>query len=272
MPYIQREDASLYYEAYGTGQPLVFLHGNGGNSLFWWQQVDFFARRYRCILLDLRGFGRSQGKADRFSTYETDLAHVLDALQIDSFSAIGHSLGGTVLGSFCQTSPGRVQAAVFSCSYGSVRLPSPLDEVFRTALSQLPAKFKAWKSGSRHHPALSARFSHEQPSLARLFEWLAALNPPLPPSPDVAKAPVSPDVLPRHTLFITGAEDEVVPPEVVRGAAASLPTSRLEVIPESGHSPYFERASLYNRVVEGFLQQKAVRPEKVETRQSTWNL
>jgi pimeloyl-ACP methyl ester carboxylesterase len=254
MPYIQREDASLYYESYGSGQPLVFLHGRGGNSLFWWQQVDFFARRYRSILLDLRGFGRSKGVAGRFSTYEADLLHVLDALQIDCFSAIGHSLGGAVLGSFCRTSPGRVQAAVFSCSYGSVRLPSPLIEIFRTALSQLPAKTKAWKSGDRHHPALSSHFRHEQPSLARLFEWLAALNPPLLSGPDVAETPISPDYLPHHTLFITGAEDEVVPPEVVRGAAASVPTSHFEVIPESGHSPYFERASLYNRVVDEFLQ------------------
>jgi pimeloyl-ACP methyl ester carboxylesterase len=269
MPYLQREDASLYYQVYGTGQPLVFLHGKGGNSLSWWQQVDFFARRYQCILLDLRGFGRSQGRADRFSTYETDLLHVLDALQIDSFLAIGHSLGGAVLGSFCQTFPGRVQAAVFSCSYGSVQLPSPLNELFWTALSQLPAKFKAWKSDGRHHPALSSRFGHEQPSLARLFEWLAGLNPPLPPSPDVAEAPVRPDALPRYTLFITGAEDEVVPPEVVRGAAALVPTSRFEVVPESGHSPYFEQASLYNRVVDEFLQQKALSAEKMETRQST---
>jgi pimeloyl-ACP methyl ester carboxylesterase len=266
MPYIQREGASLYYEVYGTGQPLVFLHGKGANSLFWWQQVDFFARRFRCILLDLRGFGRSQGKADRFSTYETDLLHVLDALQIDVFSAIGHSLGGAVLGSFCQTFPGRVQAAVFSCSYGSVQLPSALDELFWTALSQLPAKFKAWKADGRHHPALGSRVGHEQPPLARLFEWLAALNPPLPPSPEVAETPVSPDMLPRHTLFIAGAEDEVVPPEVVRGAAASVPTSRFEVIPESAHSPYFERASLYNRVVDEFL---AVSAEKAESRQST---
>jgi len=254
MPYIQREDASLYYETYGSGQPVVFLHGNGGNSLFWWQQVDFFARRYRCILLDLRGFGRSQGRADRFSTYETDLLHVLDALQIDGFSAIGHSLGGAVLGSFCQTHPGRVEAAVFSCSYGSVGLPSPLNELFWTALSQLPAKFTAWKSDGRHHPALGSSFGHEQPSLARLFEWLSALNPPPAPSPDVAEAPTSPDSLPQHTLFVAGAEDEVVPPEVVRGAAALVPTSRFEIIPKSGHSPYFERASLYNRVVDEFLQ------------------
>jgi pimeloyl-ACP methyl ester carboxylesterase len=255
MPYITSEDASLYYETYGSGQPLVFLHGNGGNSLFWWQQVDSFARRYRCILLDMRGFGRSQGEADRFSTYETDLLRVLDALDIDTFSALGHSLGGAILGSFCQNHPGRVQAAVFSCSHGAVQLPSALDELLWTSLNQLPAKFKAWKSGDRHHPALGARFSREQPSLARLFAWLAALNPPLPPSPESAEALVSPDRLPRHTLFVAAAEDEVVPPEVVRHAAAVVPASRLVVIPESGHSPYFEQASLYNQIVEEFLRE-----------------
>ncbi len=185
MPYIPGEDASLYSEVYGNRQPPAVLHGKGGNSLFWWQQVGFFARRYQCILLGLRGFGRSQGRADRFSIYETDLLHVLDALQIDAFSAIGHSLGGTVLGSFCQTFPGRVQAAVFSCSYGSVQLPTPLNELFWMTLSQLPAKFKAWKNGGRHHPALGARLDVERWGVADQLAAMAQIGAlPRPPRGD----------------------------------------------------------------------------------------
>jgi 3-oxoadipate enol-lactonase len=162
-------------------------------------------------------------------------------------------VGGAVLGSFCQNFPGRVQAAVFSCSPGSVRLTPALDELLQTALSQLPGKLRAWKSGARHHPALGPGFAHEQPAMARLFEWLAALNPAIPAGPGVAEAPVRPDSIPQHSLFITSAEDEVVPAEAVRGAAAAVAHSRLEVIPASGHSPYFERANVYNQIVKEFL-------------------
>jgi 3-oxoadipate enol-lactonase len=88
-----------------------------------------------------------------------------------------------------------------------------------------------------------------------LFEWLAALNPVLPPGPDVAEAPVRPESVPQHTLFIAGSDDEVVPAQVVKGAAESVPHSRFETIPESGHSPYFERASVYNHIVEQFLEE-----------------
>jgi len=43
MPQVERAGASLYYEVAGTGAPLVFCHGAGGNTLVWWQQVPYFA-------------------------------------------------------------------------------------------------------------------------------------------------------------------------------------------------------------------------------------
>ena len=60
MPSIATPDASIHYEVYGEGPPLVFAHGAGGNRISWWQQVPHFARRYRVIVLDHRGFGRSR--------------------------------------------------------------------------------------------------------------------------------------------------------------------------------------------------------------------
>ena len=59
MPTIARQDATLYYETHGSGHPLVFIHGGGGNTLAFYQQVMHFRDRYRVITMDLRGFHRS---------------------------------------------------------------------------------------------------------------------------------------------------------------------------------------------------------------------
>src|SRR3990172_6186112 len=63
MPWTPVNGIRLYYQSYGTGPALVFAHGAGGNHLSWWQQVPFFAARYRCVVFDQRAFGRSADAA-----------------------------------------------------------------------------------------------------------------------------------------------------------------------------------------------------------------
>ena len=110
MPTLGREDASLYFETAGSGEPLVFLHGRDGNSMLWSQHVDFFASNHRCILMDFRGHGRSRGISSNTSVDESDVICVLDSLGVDAFSAIGHSLGAVVLGGIAHALPQRVRA------------------------------------------------------------------------------------------------------------------------------------------------------------------
>ena len=64
MPTVETEKATIYYEAHGDGPPVVFAHGGGGNTLEWFQQMPAFTKRYRCILFDHRGWGRSRCDVD----------------------------------------------------------------------------------------------------------------------------------------------------------------------------------------------------------------
>lgn len=59
MPFAKNDGINIYYTIDGSGPPLVFLHGGGANSTGWFQQIDFFRKRYTCICVDNRGFGRS---------------------------------------------------------------------------------------------------------------------------------------------------------------------------------------------------------------------
>jgi len=122
-------------------------------TLLWWQQVDFFAARHRCILIDLRGHGRSRGVSTATAADESDVLCVLDALGVGSFSAIGHTLGGVVLGGIAHAFPQRVRAAVFSCSHGGIALSGADQERLKESLAAVGLKVRAWKEGSRSHPA-----------------------------------------------------------------------------------------------------------------------
>ena len=253
MPILECVDASLHFETAGSGEPLVFIHGRGGNSLLWWQQVDFFAsRHHQCIVIDLRGHGMSRGVSTATAADESDVLCVLDTLGVGTFSAIGHSLGGVVLGGIAHSFPQRVRAAVFSCSHGGIALSSADQKHLKESLAAVGPKVRAWKEGSRSHPALGSDFALAQPSMARLFTWMAGINPPMPLGTPQEPS-LAPERFPQRSLFVCGQKDEVVPPSVVRNAAASVQGASFVLIPESGHSPYFEHADAFNRIVADFL-------------------
>src|SRR5689334_17087031 len=59
----------MYYEVYGSGEPLLFIHGNGGSMKAFKQQVNFFAGKYKLIMADSRAQGKSIDTSDSL-TYE----------------------------------------------------------------------------------------------------------------------------------------------------------------------------------------------------------
>src|SRR5262245_56855635 len=107
MPYLTRPERELYYEIHGEGPWLVFAHGAGGNHLSWWQQVPVFSTRYRCLVFDQRGWGRSTGDADP-TAFPADLTALLDHVGAERATLVGQSMGGwTVLGCALQN-PARI--------------------------------------------------------------------------------------------------------------------------------------------------------------------
>ena len=60
MPFVNTDNAKIYYETQGEGPPVVLAHGAGGNTLVWYQQIAHFTRRHKVVAFDHRGWGRSQ--------------------------------------------------------------------------------------------------------------------------------------------------------------------------------------------------------------------
>jgi len=98
MPTIEARDGTpIYYKDWGTGRPIVFIHGWPLNSDMWEYQMTFFASRgYRCVAADRRGFGRSGQPWDGYD-YDTlagDVATLIDSLDLKDVVLVGFSMGG----------------------------------------------------------------------------------------------------------------------------------------------------------------------------------
>lgn len=95
MPLLQRPDAAIHYEEYGSGAPVVLTYGLAGNTRLWEPQIEAFSKLYRLILWDQRGHGKSTSplNPDAYGVWQSveDAAALLDALSI----ARAHMGGGT---------------------------------------------------------------------------------------------------------------------------------------------------------------------------------
>ena len=259
MPLLTTSDADVYYEVHGpspgSAPVIVFAHGAGGNHLSWWQQVPHFSNRFTCVTFDHRGFGQSIERAGGRggAAFADDLQALLDHLQIPRAHLVAQSMGGWTCLAFTVRHRERVDRLVMCDTPGGL-LTAAMSEAWSVKESR-PA---ALPDGV--HPAAGARMAQEQPGLHFLYTQISDLNPArtLAELGMLLRAagtlePEAVSALDLPVLFIVGEEDIVIPPRVIERAAEHFRHARVERIPAAGHSVYFERPALFNRIVERFL-------------------
>ncbi len=96
--YVEINGAKIYYEEYGKGEPLLLIHGNGGSINWMGNQIDYFKDKYRVIIADNRGHGKSELKTDSLTYVQIakDWDGLVNHLKLDSLSIIGWSDGGII--------------------------------------------------------------------------------------------------------------------------------------------------------------------------------
>src|ERR1700741_1730425 len=86
----------MYTEVYGTGKPVLLIHGNGGSISAFSQTIPYFSKKYKVIAVDSRAQGKTVDTKDSlsFEMMADDFAAMLDKMHIDSAYVIGWSDGG----------------------------------------------------------------------------------------------------------------------------------------------------------------------------------
>ena len=139
----------------GDGPPLILLHGWPQHSGIWRQVIPTLSTRYRCIALDLRGFGQSPAPPDGYDkpTLAADVIETMDSLGIDKARFIGHDWGAVCVAIIALEHPERmVKGIMFS-------VPAPWDTKVdpRRLLGLAHMPFMASPLGPRIAPNLGKR-------------------------------------------------------------------------------------------------------------------
>ncbi|HKP53734.1 MAG TPA: alpha/beta hydrolase [Chloroflexia bacterium] len=110
---LQTEGGPLYYEVAGEGHPLVFMHAGVADNTMWDEQWDEFAKCYRVIRYDTRGFGKSPVAKDHPFSNRHDLYELLKHLDVEKAYVVGLSRSGQIALDFTLEHPEMVDALVW---------------------------------------------------------------------------------------------------------------------------------------------------------------
>ncbi len=259
---ILNEGEEIYWELASTGagdnRPVVVLtHGAGGSHAIWYQQVPALGQRFRVITWDSRGFGNSTCATGELSPERagSDLAAVLDHLEVQRAHLVGQSLGGWHINGFALAHPDRVLSLTYADTVGGMWT----DEL-RAAMAEF-AKAGGLGGGRTvplvgGHRALWPGTAARDQAHAFLYQALGSFHsPPMHRLGEVTGWTIEHDQIARlgvPTLFVAGTHDQIFPAPLLAASAALIPARFVE-IPGSGHSPYFEQPSVWNDAVLDFL-------------------
>jgi len=253
--FVPVQDGQLYYEVRGEGPPLVLIHGGSLHLGMWDDQFDLFARDYRVVRYDVRGFGQSGSPEVPHKQWE-DLRALLEHLEIERADIVGLSLGGRIAVDFALEYPERVNRLVLVGSGLSGWRFEPAqwqEEVGKArAAGDKRAAAEAWLRS----PYLEAAM--EDPELAERVRRLTldnedswvlvfrayAMKPPATERLGELEAPV---------LLIVGSRDDVEVHRIVELMTEQLPGMQKVEVEGAGHMVNMERPEEFNRAVLEFL-------------------
>lgn len=135
MKKIRVNGIELAFERYGSGMPLVLLHGFPLDHSIWMDVVPLLQNDFDLILPDLRGFGESTTVDTQYSMsdFAADLFGLLNSLGLEKAAFAGHSMGGYVALAFAKLYPARISGLALVSSQAAADTPERKEGRYKTA-------------------------------------------------------------------------------------------------------------------------------------------
>jgi pimeloyl-ACP methyl ester carboxylesterase len=243
--FLSVDGIQLYYEVFdGEGEPLLLIHGGAATIESWFCQIPTLAGKFKIIVADSRGHGRSQdaeGPID-FEKMASDYAALLDHLHLKNVSIVGWSDGGVIGLELAIKRPDLVKKVV---TLGAHSQPSGMTDEFRMEVEgATPENFPAILSEG--YKALSPDGPDHWPVI---FEKLKTMWLTLPQFSEEELARIECPV-----LLMVG-ETDIVRPEESQRLAEIIPQARLKVVSGASHYSPVEVPELVNEIIIEFLEE-----------------
>lgn len=239
-----------YWDTGGSGPAVILLHAGTQSGAGWvYQQPALAQAGYRAIGYSRRGYFQSSSTTDADWTVADDLHHVVEHLGLATVNLVGAAQGGFVALDYVFAHPSRVRSLAVVSSYMGIQEPdyAAVNARLRPPFfATLPHDFQELSPSYRAGNPLGVADWHAEEHRAVTGKRIA---PVLRTTPTWALL----ESIRHPVLLATGDSDLYVPPSLLRMQASHIPEADVHVVPEAGHSPYWERPDLFNNILLGFL-------------------
>jgi pimeloyl-ACP methyl ester carboxylesterase len=228
----------LWYATFGRGEPVVMIHGGLANSNYWAHQVRALQNRYRVIVLDSRGHGRSSRDAQPYGydLMASDVIALMDYLKVGKAAIIGWSDGAIIGLDIAMKNPDRV-SRLFAFAANSD--PSGVadiskSDVFNAFVARAGEEYKRLSPTPGEYSAFVDEIKKMWDTQPK---WTAD---------DLAK-------IKTPTWIVDGDRDEAIKRENTEFMAASIPNAGLLIQPQVSHFSFLQDPHQFSNDVLHFL-------------------
>lgn len=240
--YAKVNGIDMYYAVYGSGDPVLLIHGGLGHADIWASQVIELAKTHKVIVADSRGHGRSTRDAQPFGydLMASDYLALLDHLKIDKTALVGWSDGGIIGLDIAINHPERLTRLYAQAANVTTDGLDPnvlTNKTFAAYIERSGKDYARLSKTPTEYDAFVTQISHmweSQPNWTK--EQLAKIAVP--------------------TAIVVGDHDEAIKREHTEYIASAIPSAKLIILPNASHFVMLQAPDEYTESVLDFIDAK----------------
>lgn len=274
MVFIKANGIQISYESIGEGEPLFLIHGYGAKKEVWKPQAQELSKRFRVIIYDIRGVGKSERPNYPYTMemLADDLKGLMDVLKIKKAHVGGRSLGGMIAQNFCLKYPERVEKLIIMTSNMGMPDESAVNMMIESQVKDsqqltLDPETAFWNQARLLYHRSFIKQMKENPKKSFFNSFTVedlikegTIDPPREQDiRNLGSAIKGHDTrsklkqIKNKTLLIAASHDRLTPKATMEEMNELIPNSILKIIDNAGHYVNVSNAAEVNQIILDFL-------------------